>query len=168
MKEQVCCFTGHREMEMPIGEVRRRIEEVISHLISKGVIYLGAGGALGFDTLAAEAVIEVRKHNPRVKLILVLPCKDQDKKWLPEDRAHYAYLKNQANKIVYMQEKYTPDCMHKRNRHLVDNSKYCIALLERMNGGTAYTFNYARDKGLSIYNLNDTNYLDPVPCELFL
>ena len=39
MKNQTACFTGHREMNMPAGEVKRRLNEVIDYLISKGVYY---------------------------------------------------------------------------------------------------------------------------------
>ena len=43
--------------------------------------------------------------------------------------------------------------MHKRNRHLVDNSSLCIAYLTKESGGTAYTVNYARQSGLTIINI---------------
>lgn len=162
MKNQVCCFTGHRIMKMPKGEVIRRLDEIIDYLVSKGVIYYGCGGALGFDTLAAEAVIRARNKNPKVKLILVLPCKDQDKKWKPDEKATYSYLKSQADKLRYISEEYTSTCMHDRNRHMVNESKYCIALLERPSGGTFYTFKYAIEQGLEIYNLAENNYLSPL------
>ena len=86
VKEKVCCFTGHRKMYMSDFEVRSRLEELLDVLISKGVIYYGCGGALGFDTIAAKCVIRARSKNPKVKLILVLPCKDQDKMWSDEDK----------------------------------------------------------------------------------
>lgn len=162
MKEQTACFTGHRDMSMPLGEVKRRLNEVIDYLISKGVYYFGNGGALGFDTISCMAVIEAKQKNPKVKLILVLPCKDQDKRWKPEDRATYSYLKTQADKIVHTSENYHPGCMHKRNRHLVDNSKYCIAFCERQSGGTAYTVDYAQQKNLVLYNLAQKDFLVPV------
>ena len=44
-------------------------------------------------------------------------------------------------------------CMHKRNRHLVDNSSVCVCYLNKENGGTAYTVDYAGKKGLEIINL---------------
>ena len=43
--------------------------------------------------------------------------------------------------------------MHKRNRHLVDNSSVCVCYLNKENGGTAYTVDYAGKKGLEIINL---------------
>ena len=52
--------------------------------------------------------------------------------------------------------------MHKRNRHLVDNSKNCIAFCERQSGGTAYTVDYAQQKNLVLYNLAQKDFLVPV------
>ena len=159
MKNKVCCFTGHRDFRLSKDEVRRRLSEMIHYLVSKGVVYFGCGGALGFDTLAAQAVIEVKRDNPAVKLILVLPCKEQDKLWSEEDKQVYADIKEQADKVVYISETYTKTCMHERNRHLVNESGHCVALLERDSGGTFYTYNYAKKMGLKIYNLAESSYL---------
>lgn len=156
------CFTGHREMKMPAGEIRYRLSELLDTLISKGVIYYGCGGAWGFDFLAVEAVIEKKKANPAVKLILVLPCKDQAKSWRPEQQATYSYIKTQADKIVYTAETYSKGCMHKRNRHLVDNSGYCVSFLEKHQGGTFYTVSYAMGKELEIYNLAGNDWKEPI------
>ena len=144
---------------MPKDEVCRRLSKMIHYLVSKGVVYYGCGGALGFDTLAAQEVIEVKKYNPAVKLILVLPCKDQDKLWSEKDKQVYADIKEQADKVVYISESYTKTCMHERNRHLVNESGHCVAFLERDSGGTAYTYNYAKKMGLKIYNLAENSYL---------
>lgn len=163
-KAVTACFTGHRDYNMTTDEVRRRLSIILDFLISRGVIYYGCGGAWGFDLIAADVVIEKKRANPKVKLILVLPCKDQDKCWQAKYKADYCYIKTQADKIVYTSELYSKGCMHKRNRHLVDNSKYCVALLEKLQGGTFYTFRYALDRGLEIYNLATESYLDPVEC----
>ena len=161
-KAETACFTGHREMKMAVDEVRHRLSEILDILIARGVVYYGCGGAWGFDFIAADAVIEKKRLNPNIKLIFVLPCKDQDRSWRPEQKAYYSYLKNQADKIVYCSEFYAKACMHKRNRHLVDNSKYCISFLEKHQGGTFYTFQYAVQQGLEIYNLADKNWRKPI------
>ena len=54
---------------------------------------------------------------------------------------------------MYVSREYTPDCMHRRNRHLVDHSGICICDLTRNSGGTAYTVDYARRKGLCVINI---------------
>ena len=158
MKEKTCCFTGHRKIIAPIDDVQHILYTTIEKLINSGVIYYGAGGALGFDTLAALTVIKLRNIYPHIKLIMVLPCKEQTKGWRNEDVETYSYILRQADKVVYTSEKYYPGCMHKRNRHLVDNSSHCICYLEKSTGGTAYTVNYANKSGLKIYNVaNELN-----------
>ena len=95
----------------------------------------------------------LRQSYPDIRLILVLPCVSQADKWPPADAAVYQEIMGQANKIVYTSHEYTAGCMFKRNRHLVDHSSVCICYLEKSNGGTAYTVDYARKCGLKIINL---------------
>ena len=87
-----------------------------------------------------------------MKLILVLPCLSQTRGWSPDDVAKHEWIKGQADKIVYTAQQYTQCCMHKRNRHLVDNSSVCVCYLTKTSGGTAYTVNYATTQGLKIVN----------------
>jgi len=157
MKNSTCCFTGHRHLSVSNEILSARLEKQIIDLIEQGIIYYGAGGALGFDTIAALTVIKLRNQYPNIKLILVLPCKDQTKGWNDNDISVYNYILSQANKVVYTSESYYPGCMHKRNRHLVDNSSHCICYMEKDSGGTAYTVSYARDSGLTVYNLAENN-----------
>lgn len=149
-------------MSLPDDEIKKRISNVMDILINNGVIYYGTGGALGFDTLAAQVVIEKRKQYPQIKLILVLPCQDQTVNWDVKDIETYYNIMQQANKTVFTSKKYHPGCMFKRNRHLVDNSSYCIAYLEKETGGTAYTVNYANEKDIHIYNLFSADYITPI------
>jgi len=101
MRERTCCFTGHRDIpERDYESIKRKTEEVVEQLIGKGVIYFGAGGALGFDTLAAEVVLKAKEKHPEVKLILILPCQDQDRLWKTEDKMVYADIKGKADKVV--------------------------------------------------------------------
>ena len=130
-----------------------RLRIVIEEQIKAGVVFYGAGGALGFDTLAAQIVLDMKKEYPQLRLILVLPCEDQSRGWRSEDIAAYEDIKRKSDKVVYVSRQYTPDCMHRRNRHLVDHSVSCICYLTRNTGGTAYTVDYARRKGLCIINV---------------
>jgi len=151
---QTCCFTGHRELPPEEqAEIASRLECVISAQYQKGIRYYGAGGALGFDALAARTVIRLRESYPDMKLILVLPCLTQTRGWRPEDVAEYERIKAQADKVAYMAQQYTPGCMHRRNRHLVDHSGVCVCYLTKESGGTAYTVNYAKRHGVEIINI---------------
>ena len=65
----------------------------------------------------------------------------------------YSEIKSKCDKYVYTSEEYDEQCMMKRNRHLVDYSKFCICYLEKEVGGTAYTVDYAKSRGLKIINI---------------
>lgn len=88
-------------------------------------------------------------------LNLVLPCLSQAKSWSKEDVEIYESIKQQADKIVYTSQEYTRECMHKRNRHLVDHSSACVSFLAESKGGTAYTVDYAIKNGLTAINVAD-------------
>ena len=154
MKEKTVCFTGHRTIPMlKKWKIEKKLKETLEALIDNGYCYFGAGGALGFDTIAAQTVLELKKKHPEIKLILVLPCKNQTRGWEEKDLSVYESIIEQADKVVYTQEHYDRGCMLKRNRHLVDNSSVCVAYLTEEKGGTAYTVNYANQKGVKVINI---------------
>lgn len=154
LRKMTCCFTGHRIIESKdIPTVIHRLEKTIVSCIDKGYQYFGTGGALGFDTIAANTVLRFRNEYPFIRLILVLPCKQQSSGWDIDDIEEYNRIMAEADKIVYTSQDYFRGCMHKRNRHLIDNSSLCICYLLSDRGGTAYTVNYARKNGVQIINL---------------
>ena len=108
---------------------------------------------MGFDTLAAQTVLLLKQRYPWIKLILVLPCKDQAKRWSAQEIEEYERIKSLADKVVYTSEHYYSGCMHKRNRHLVDNSSLCVSYLTEKTGGTAYTVEYAAKNNLTVINV---------------
>ena len=153
MRIKTVCFTGHRELPADdLPEISKHLEDTLVKLIEQGYRYFGAGGALGFDTLAAQAVLRLRERYPQIRLILVLPCLNQTRGWPQADIATYEEIKRCADKVTYTSEHYFRGCMQKRNRHLVDNSSRCICFLTEKIGGTFYTVNYASEHGLMIIN----------------
>ena len=86
VRTQTCCFTGHRHIpEKNYAEIREKLEQTIIKLYNNGIINYRAGGALGFDTLAAETVLRLRETYSELRLILVLSCKDQTRGWKAKD-----------------------------------------------------------------------------------
>ena len=153
-KCRTACFTGHRELPAEyLPEISKRLEDILVALIEQGYCYFGAGGALGFDTLAAQVVLRLRERYPQIRLILVLPCLNQTRGWPQEDIDTYEEIKRCADKVTYTSEHYFRGCMQKRNRHLIDNSSVCICFLAEKTGGTFYTVNYASYCGLTIINI---------------
>ena len=152
----ICCFTGHREIS---SKDTRRIPHALKKILleeyEKGARVFRAGGALGFDTLAALSVLELKKKHPDVVLELCLPCRDQSAKWTWYSKRIYEHILKHSDRVRYASEFYTSSCMHDRNRMLADGSKVCIAYYMGGGGGTAYTFNYAIRKGLEMINVFD-------------
>lgn len=154
MREHTCCFTGHREIDpAKYIYIKHRLICVIDELISAGITDFCTGGALGFDTVAAQTVLEARERHPDIKLHLVLPCKEQAEKWSYIHRETYNDIIKRADSSEYLSEQYTRYCMQLRNRALVERSSICVCCLEKAQGGTAYTVNYARQKGLKVINI---------------
>ena len=60
-------------------QLPRLLVRAITILYGKGVREFRAGGARGFDTLAALTILEFKENHPDVRLVLMLPCKHQDK-----------------------------------------------------------------------------------------
>lgn len=151
---ETVCFTGHRRIERSDAfSIPTRLKAILTELIAKGAKRFRAGGAIGFDTVAALCVIELKESYPEISLDLVLPCRDQSKSWGERDQTVYNYILSQASSVEYVTEHYTPWCMHERNRRLVNDSQVCIAYLKQSSGGTAYTYSYALKKGLEVINL---------------
>lgn len=148
-----CCFTGHRmlsaEERARLGE---RLAAEIRRLFEAGVTDFYAGGALGFDTAAAQAVLSVREKLP-VRLHLLLPCRDQCSRWSRESRRVYEEILRRADSVRYICEAYNAGCMLRRNDALVAAADYCVCYLRKNGGGTAYTVRGARAMGLEIINL---------------
>ena len=154
LKNYTCCFTGHRFLpENDFERISSVLKDNIIRLIKKDVKYFGTGGALGFDTLAALLVLDLKKQYKHIKLILVLPCLEQTKYWSKTDKIIYDKIKLKADKIIYISKEYTNQCMQKRNKHLVDNSGYCICYLTKNYGGTFNTVKYAEKNKLKIINI---------------
>ena len=154
MRSRTCCFTGHRQIPPEKRtEIAGQLGRVIVSLYQRGVRFYGAGGARGFDCLAAQTVLRLRESCPGMKLILVLPCLTQTRGWRPEDVTEYEGIKAQADEVFYTAQQYTRGCMHRRNRHLVDSSGVCVCYLTKNSGGTAYTVNYAKKQGVNVFNI---------------
>lgn len=150
-KDKTCCFTGHREIPAASYEqVRARLARAIRDLYAKGYRHFVAGGAIGFDTLAAELVLAYRRHYTDVTLTLMLPCADQDARWSEEQKEVYRSQKKEADEIVCLSEQYYDGCMKDRNQAMVDASSACIAYLTRPRSGAGQTVRMAEKAGLLV------------------
>ena len=158
MGNKICCFTGHRMIAAAEeAGLTKQLNAVLTRVYEDGVREFRAGGARGFDTLAAMAVLSLREQYADVRLCLYLPCPNQTKGWPVKERILFEQIATRANTVQILESVYSAGCMHRRNRALVDGSHCCIAYGKRERGGTAYTLAYARRQGVPVLNLAEAS-----------
>ncbi|MBR5344450.1 MAG: DUF1273 family protein [Clostridia bacterium] len=158
----------------PIEPLLRLTLDVAEGLYERGFRRFLCGGATGFDTLAASAVLILKQRRPDAQLILVFPCEDQEKSWKPHEQALYRSIREQADRVIVLADHYYNGCMMTRNRFMVDHAAFCVAYWkDTSTGGTISTIRLALRRGLPVLNiavpeetrlfLRDTDLLRPLP-----
>ena len=149
------CFTGHRNISNTVlPEIKRILYTEIEKLYFSGIRCFLSGGAIGFDTLAAKAVLKLRQCHTDVSLFLVFPCLNQEKFFNETQKKEYHRILSLANGVRQTQNTYYPGCMQARNRYLINNSDLCVAYYTGVSsGGTAYTVRYAERRNKAVINL---------------
>lgn len=158
MKNQICCCTGHRPkgFNFKYGVDETKHQAYLEQLKQKILIAYGeygathfiSGMAIGVDLDFAEIVLYLRdtEHYP-FYLECAIPCRNQTLKWSEKDISRYDSLIARADSVNLISEYYTPECMLKRNRYMVDKSDVVIAAFNGIEkGGTWYTIKYAKSK----------------------
>ena len=154
---QTCSFTGHRRiMPQHTDKLPELISRAINYAYENGCRTFLAGGAIGFDTLAAREVIRFRISHPDVTLRLALPCVNQEANWTEAQKSAYSYTLSSADEIIYISDEYTDTCMKERNRYLADHADLLIAYVSRAASGAGQTVRMAKERGARVYNLYPT------------
>ena len=149
-----CSFTGHRDIAPGHFEsLSELVLRGIEYVYGKGVRDFYTGGALGFDTMAAKAVIMFRMAHPEVRLHLLLPCKGQSDNWSRGQQEVYDFIMSEADDCEYVAEDYYKGCMRARNRRLAECCDVLIAYSGRAGSGSAQTVRFAKELGKEVYNL---------------
>ncbi|MBQ6366019.1 MAG: DUF1273 family protein [Oscillospiraceae bacterium] len=166
-RETTCCFSGHRPMKLPWGmresderciRAKEWIAGQLNTLYTLGYRHFLCGMAIGCDMYFADAVLALKAQHPDVTLEAAIPCADQANRWNSKQKAKYASLLEQCDAIKTCQEAYTPDCMQRRNRYMVERSSALIACFNGRPGGTMSTILIAQREGLTVHLL-DVNEL---------
>ena len=152
-----CAFTGHRQIK---NEHRSALPALVLRAVeyaySEGCRDFFAGGALGFDTVAAREVIRFRMRHPDVRLVLLLPCQNQTDMWSGYQQEAYDHVLACADEVKYISESYFDGCMRERNFALANAADILIAYVGRGRSGAAQTVRFAESLGKTVYNLYPT------------
>ena len=152
-----CCFTGHRSI--PQGEAADlaiKVKKQVLSLAGQGIRTFYVGGAVGFDMLAAELLIDLRDHEGAdLRIISALPFPAWRDNWPEHEKMGQDRIMEKSDEIFYMARQHSREAYLGRDRKMVDESSFCIAYCTRRSGGTAYTVRYALKQGLHVMNMAD-------------
>lgn len=154
-KSQSVAFTGHRSIYgSKRQELRMSVENTIIDLYESGYRNFINGMAMGFDLLAASAVIALRRRFSDIKLIAVVPYRNQSEKFSEYDQKRYQYVLQNADEVIVLREKYCNGCMLRRNDYMLAHASGLIAYYDgKPKGGTFYTILKASESSMPIINL---------------
>ena len=157
MKENTCCFFGHRTIN-ETDELRTKLTDTIEKLIAdENVDTFLFGSKSEFDRLCLELVTKLKEKYPHVKRIYV--------------RAEFPFINDDY--LTYLLKSYDVTCypekLHgsgraayvERNHEMINNSKYCIVCYDESHvpttrkSGTKIALNYAVKKQKYIITLPD-------------
>ena len=158
----VCAFSGHRPHRLPWGTneadprclaLKEKLRQEIEVLIAGGVDVFACGMAQGCDLYFAEAVLDLRRTHPEIALWAALPCRSQADRWTEAEQDRHRRLCSESDRVVLVQEHYTADCMHRRNRWLLDQADCLLTVYDGGPGGTAWTVAEARRRGFTLVSV---------------
>ena len=156
MKEKVCCFTGHRVLpQEKREEIREATRKQTEKLILRGVQCFRVGGAVGYDTLAAQVLFELREKYPEIQVELYYPYEGFSYSWSEEEIEEYERLwPCYDRRICVCETKVRPAYAYlKRDRAMVDGAGYVIAYCTKKREGTVYTVRYAERCGCEVWKV---------------
>lgn len=169
----VVAFTGYRPEKMPFKEgkndpqyvkFRSVFHSVILRLVEHGCTHFISGVAQGFDTWAAEEILDLRKHNKSLSLECVIPFPGQADSWEPAEKERRYKILIASDSSVITSERYNKGCFFTRNRYMVDKADIIVCAFDGQRGGTAYTVNYALKHNKTVIQINpDTNTVTLIP-----
>lgn len=134
------------------------LKTIFEGAIKYGLKNFLTGMAEGFDMIATEILVELKKTYNNIKIIAVIPCSGQEKKWKPSQRTRYHKIINQCNDSIILYDSYTKTCMNDRNKYMVEHSSIVIACFNGLPSGTGNTIRFGKENGCKIKIINPNNY----------
>ena len=133
------------------------LEAQIYELYDRGARIFKTGGAVGFDTMAAKAVLAMKDRfgEGSIHLYLCLAAPNQTMRFSKSQKSDFDYIFSMSDGVTYASERLTRDSYFVRNRALVQGSDVCLAYCKKQYGGSYYTCKHALSNGVELVNLAD-------------
>ena len=160
--QAACAFTGHRIEKLPWGEneddprcrkLKGELADAVEAVYRSGVRHFLCGMATGCDMYFCEAVLSLRAEHSDVTLEAAIPWEGQSHGWSEALRRRYDLLVTECDYHTLVCRGYTPACMMRRNRYMVDSASVLIAAYSGRPGGTMNTLLYAMRQGREVVQI---------------
>ena len=95
-----------------------------------------------------------KKNLKELRLIAVVPYRNQEERFSFIDKRRYHSILNRVNETIILREGYRQGCLLRRNDYMLAHSNQVIAYFDGENkGGTFYTCRNAQAEGMPVINL---------------
>ena len=152
MKENTCCFWGHRTINQT-DELKVKITEAVERLIvDEKVDTFLFGSKSQFDSLCLELVTQLKEKYPHVKRIYVRA------EFPAINESYTAYLLQSYDETYYPEKILGAGraAYVERNYEMINRSRFCVVYYDEPNvpatrkSGTKIALDYAIKKGRKI------------------
>ena len=147
----VIAFCGHAQFPR-LNEYEDKMLSLLEELVgdNRADFYLGGYG--DFDHFAYACCKKYKETHPKVSLIFIAPYMTVE-----YQRNHLKFQKDRYDEIIY------PDIENKplkfaivyRNQWMVENADCLVCGIMRSWGGAYKTYQYAKRKGKTVFNIVD-------------
>ena len=134
------------DVEKPLREALERLA------VKQGVTVFYTGGMGEFDELFARTVRSMKRNDPRLRLILVLPYLTRQ---AATEKAWYEGRYDEILIPAELEGVHPKAAIGLRNRWMVDCSDIVIAALHRDFGGAAEAVRYAEMVGKEVVRISE-------------
>ena len=166
-RSKTVAFSGHRTFKMngtgslfdvdgwqEPATISELLRETIGRLAADGYTDFLCGMAEGFDLMAGEAVLAVRREFPGIRLTAVIPFPGQAARFSGEVRETYDRVLAASDRTIVVCHKYSKDCFFRRNLLLVQWASILVCYYNGSSGGTQFTVKQALLSGTKVINLS--------------
>lgn len=143
-RNKIVAFAGRRYEWQSIG-IEEKLLQVLEELINKGYTIFYDGNYGAFDNKCRNAVLELKKKYPYIKLILILTYYHHDKEKYPIPSYYDETILPELEDLHYKQK------ITKRNEWIIDNCDLLVChIKETYKSGAYNTVKYAQNQNKPI------------------
>ncbi|GAB6122379.1 SLOG family protein [Dysgonomonas termitidis] len=154
-KSKTVAFTGHRHINPnAIAPLKEELTHTIRQQYHNGYTTFIVGGAVGFDLLAAEIVLELQQEFTDIQLFCAVPYAGHHIYFRNESMQRYIHIANKATSNIILSPRYYDCYFLHRNDYMIEHCSLLIAYYNQsFRSGTGYTVRRAEANNISIINL---------------